>query len=244
MRSTFLILFSLSLLVLSVSAQGTGTGGGTCYESRGRAEACPTYNYTRYGRGEDAYELRTYDASTWLVSNTNATVIPSDYPHPIEGIFATFRPLEEYFFGQNDKKQNISRDTAPGFVGFAPVAAGQFAYEGAIALPPLSSYPPPNPTNATVQVDGGMSFDAYVRVFSPERSPSNEDIVLAGDRFARQLLNDSVKFQNFTLAAFYEPIGAPGNWTKEIWFLPPESTLFSKVFTFLTAAPRARRSHN
>jgi len=244
MRSTFLILFTLSLLVWAVSAQGTGSGGGTCYESRGRTEACPTYNYTRYGRGEDAYEHRTYDPSTWFVSNANGTVIPSDYPRPIEGIFATYRPLEEYFFGQNDKKQNISRDTAPGFIAFAPVAAGQFAYEGAIALPPLSAYPPPNPTNATVQVEGGMTFDAYVREFSLERSPSNEDIVLAADRFARQLTNDSVKFQNVTLAAFYEPIGAPGNWTKEIWFLPPQSSLFSRVFKFLTAPPRGRRSHS
>jgi len=242
---SLLVLVCLSLL-LCVSSQ-SGSGGGTCYESRGRTEACPTYNFTRYGPPDDGYELRTYDPNTWSVESSNLTVIPSDFPRPIEGIFATYRPLEDYFFGDNDKHQNISRDTAPGVIGIVPVAAGQWGYVGGIILPPLSSYPPPNPLNSTVSVYGGMSFSAYVKRFSPERSPTNEEIIASAERFARQLTNDSVKFQNVTVAAFYEFIGAPGNWSKEIWFLPPDSTFLNKVVAPLRSTPsttrKARRSH-
>jgi len=244
MHSTFLILFSLSMLLLAVSGQGSGTGGGTCYESRGRTEACPTYNYTRYGSEGDYYEHRFYDATFWYVENSNATILPSEYAHPIEGVFATYRPLEEYFFGQNDKKLNISRETAPGVIAFAEVARGQFAYTGGIALPPLSSYPPPNPTNTSIQVNGGMAFDAYVKIFSNDHSPSNEEIVIAADRFARQLTNDTVKFQNISLAAFYEPIGAPGNWTKEIWFFPPMSPMAAQFKFPAVTTHTSRKAHN
>jgi len=222
-----LLLVCFCLLIVCVVCQSSGSGGGTCYENRGRPVPCPTYNYTRYGRGEESYELRTYDSSFWIIENTNATVLPSNYSRPIEGLFATFRPLEDYFFGDNDKKLNISLDTSPVIVAFGQVAEGMFAYESGIVLPPLAAYPPPNPSNSTVTLNGGASFNVYVKEFSPDRSPNNEEIVIAADRFNRQLANDSIQVQNFSIAAFYEPIGAPGNWSKQIWLIPAMSDVSS-----------------
>jgi len=200
-----------------VSAQ-SGSGGGTCYESRGRTFQCPTYKYTTVGPAGDTYEQRTYDTTFYVIEDVNATVVPGNRTRPIEGIFETYRPLEEYFF-----QNNISREVAPGLIGWFEVAPGQLGYAGAISLPIMTTYP--TPRNNTVQVSGGQSFVVYAKAFSLDHAPTNEEIAFAGERFHRQLTNASVTVQNFTLAAFYEPIGTPGNNTKEIWFFPTSSPI-------------------
>jgi len=224
------VLVAVVVCAALVSAQ-SGNGGGTCYESRGRSFQCPTYKYTTVGPANDTYEHRTYDSTFYVIEDVNATVVPGNRTRPIEGIFETYRPLEEYFF-----QNNLTRDVAPGLIGwFEGPTPGEIGYAGAISLPIMTTYP--TPANNTVQVSGGQAFDVYVKAFSHDRAPTNEEIVFASDRFLRQLTNDSIKLQNFTLAAFYEPVGTPGNNTKEIWFFPVSSTVPLASLQALIGAP-------
>jgi len=230
MRSLVLIVSILGVFVCVCLAQPTGRGGGKCEENNGTVYACPTYNYTRY---PGDYELRVYDLDTWAIESVNASIISNPTAQPIEGLESVYLPLNAYFTGANSEGLKISRAVAPVAVATVAVSPGVWGYLGVFFLPPLSSYPPPTPTNASIQVIGGKAsgnLQAYVRQYSLDRVPGDDEINMEGERFAERLAMDQRKFLNLTIAGFYNIITAKGNWTKEIWY-------FAEPSLFTTALP-------
>jgi len=239
-------LLTLVVLLLAfvavISCQSTGRGGGTCYEEK-VAYACPTYNYTRTGSGDSMYEQRTYDLNTWVVESLNISIIMASEIQAIEGMVAVYPPLDAYFHGANEAKLNITRNVAPVSVINIPIAPGvAYAYAGIFFLPPLDSYPPPEPTNNSIAVAGGSAGGAlqlWSQSFMLNTIPTDDQINAAASKFAQQLANDGVKFQNISIVSFYDAIDATGNWTKEVWYLPqPEEGRPSVLTSIMEKIPR------
>jgi len=134
---------------------------------------------------------------------------------------------------------NITRNVAPVAVAWAEVAPGVFFYGGVFFLPTLPSYPPPQPTNNTIHVVGGPgpALEMFSHEFSLDHVPTDEEIEMAANRFARQLTADGHHFQPFPFVAWYDGIDAKGNWTKEIWFEPANQTLFTHFDTIQSPTP-------